>query len=306
MTLESLHVLLTYRCLSECSHCFVHSGPGQLGTFTFQELEGLLVQAATLEGLDTIWFEGGEPMLYFPLLLRGVELSREHGLESGIVTCGYFANTTNDGKEWLRPLIDAGLGNISISRDEIHGRGEAYTQASNLMDAASELGLPADCIAVSDPREASEEGGSGDEVGSPAMLKGRAAHELVDGLDTFPWRDFDECPFEDLEAPRRVHVDPYGNIHVCQGVLAGNVWEASLAQVVRDYSPQRHPVIGPLLKGGPRALVEAHFPGCEERFASACHACYVVRRALRPRFRLHLGPAQVYGEEPEPPPTQYS
>jgi hypothetical protein len=308
MPLEAVHVILTYNCHNECPHCFLHCGPNRPGTFTFLELEGLLEQAAAIEGVGMVYFEGGEPMMYFPLLERGVALATELGLETGIVTGGYFAVTAPDGERWLRRLKDAGLGAIDVSLDALHGTGEACTHARNLIDAARGLGLRTTVVSVSDPRGVEEELRSmlrPGEESSPALLRGRAAHDLVEGLGTHPVDQFTKCSSEDLEHPTRVHVDSYGNVHVCQGILAGNAWETSLARVVRAYDGRRHPIIGPLIEGGPAALSREHVPGSDAAYATECHACYEVRRTVRHAFKTCLGPAQVYGEEPEPPPTCY-
>ncbi len=37
MKLTGLHLLLTYRCDSECDHCFAWGGPGQEGTMTLAD-----------------------------------------------------------------------------------------------------------------------------------------------------------------------------------------------------------------------------------------------------------------------------
>jgi hypothetical protein len=308
MPLKSLHFILTYRCIYQCDHCFLHCGPHQAKTFTAHELEGLLAQAGALEGLDSVYFEGGEPMLYYPLLLRGVRTATELGLSSGIVTCGYYATDSQDGAMWLEPLKEAGLTSIDISLDELHGTGAAYTNARNLIEAAEGLGLAVGIISIADPRKSPEELEActcRGEVPSPSYIRGRAAHELVEGLDLRPIDGFVECSLEDLETPKRVHVDPYGNVHICQGILAGNVWETSLAQVVQGYQPHDHPVIGPLIKGGPAMLARETLTMTDLYFATECHACYEVRRRIRPEHPGALGPAEVYGEDAEPPPTSY-
>ena len=46
------------------------------------------------------------------------------------------------------------------------------------------------------------------------------------------WRQIARCPHEDLESPSRVHVDPYGNVHLCRGLLMGNIWERPLSALV--------------------------------------------------------------------------
>ena len=310
MPLRSVHIVLTYRCTYECDHCFLHCGPQQPGAMTLAEMEGLLEQAAIIEGVDTIYFEGGEPMLYYPLVQLGLERASKLGMKTGLVTCGYYATTVPDGEMWLRPLKAAGLSYLEVSMDRLHGVGEANANARNLADAGSILGLEVSVISVCDPREEECTELPPSRVGedaTPAMLRGRAAHELVDGLDVRHVSAFTECPFEELEAPTRLHVDPYGNVHICQGILAGNVWDSSLGQIVNSYEPHEHPVIGPLIEGGPEALAKTTGIGTGSHFASECHACYEIRRALRedPDYTRLLGPNQAYGEEPEPPPASY-
>jgi hypothetical protein len=310
MPLESVHIVLTYRCTYECDHCFLHCGPHQPGAMTWAEVEGLLEQAATIEGVRKVFFEGGEPMLYYPLVRKGIERASQLGLDSGMVTCGYFATTVPDGELWLRPLREAGLSSLEVSIDPLHGDGDVRVHGRNLVDAGRAMGLDVSVISICDPRDvecvAAPTPRTGEEP-SPAMLRGRAAHQLVDGLDVRRVEGFTECSSEELEKPTRLHVDPYGNVHICQGIIAGNVWESSLPQVVAAYEPREHPVLGPLIEGGPRALAERTGIGAGDSFASECHACYEIRRALRnvKGYRELLGPNQVYGEEPEAPPTSY-
>jgi hypothetical protein len=303
-------MVLTYRCTYECDHCFLHCGPQQPGAMTLAEMEGLLEQAAIIEGVGKAFFEGGEPMLYYPLVQKGLERAGGLGLSTGMVTCGYFATTVPDGEMWLRPLKAAGLRTLEVSMDRLHGEGDAHAHARNLADAGNNLGLEVSVISVCDPREAECREAplprTGEEP-TPAMLRGRAAHQLVEGLELQHMGALTECPFEELEAPTRVHVDPYGNVHICQGILVGNVWETSLAQIVNGYNPHEHPILGPLIEGGPDALATRTGVGQDGQYATECHACYEIRRILRaePEYRKFLGPNQVYGEEPEPPPTDY-
>ncbi len=310
MPLGSVHIVLTYRCTYECSHCFLHCGPSQPGSMTMNEMEGLLEQAAAIDGVERAYFEGGEPMLYYPLVHLGVQRATSLGLGTGIVTCGYYATTVPDGEMWLRPLKEAGLSSLEVSIDQLHGTGDACTHGRNLVDAGNLLGLDVSVISICDPREeecrAALMPRPGEEA-APAMLRGRAAHELVEGLELQHLDGFTECPHEELERPTRVHVDPYGNVHICQGILVGNVWESSLYQQVTGYDPHQHPILGPLIEGGPAALAKAHGVGTDGEYASECHACYEIRRALLdvPGLKRYLGPNQVYGEEPEPPPDCY-
>jgi hypothetical protein len=110
-----------------------------------------------------------------------------------------------------------------------------------------------------------------------------------------PWRQFTECPYEDLREPGRVHLDPFGNVHICQGILIGNILRTPLKQICETYDPASHPITGPLLEGGPAGLVRRYDLGHEDGYADACHLCDEARRALRARFPEILQPDQVYG-----------
>ncbi len=100
-------------------------------------------------------------------------------------------------------------------------------------------------------------------------------------------------------APERVHVDAYGNVQVCQGVSIGNLWQKPLDQLMAEYDPEKHPVCGPLVRGGPRALAEEYGVTLDGDFVDECHYCYEVRRSLIDRFSDELAPRQVYGFEDE-------
>jgi hypothetical protein len=128
------------------------------------------------------------------------------------------------------------------------------------------------------------------------MYRGRAAEELVARApEQRGWEDLTECPFEDLHEPGRVHVDPLGNLHLCQGISLGNLYRRPLREICEAYDPAAHPIAGPLLDGGPAALVERYGLPHEKRYADACHLCYEARRALRTRFPEILAPDQMYG-----------
>jgi hypothetical protein len=76
----------------------------------------------------------------------------------------------------------------------------------------------------------------------------------------------------------------------------GNLWQQPLSELVGSYDPESHPIIGPLLDGGPAALVERFDLPHEESYIDACHLCYLARDQLRSRFPEFLAPATVYGE----------
>ena len=179
---------------------------------------------------------------------------------------------------------------LAISDDRFHHGEHGESPALRARRAAERLGISAGAIAIPHPDE-----------GDGVRFRGRAADTLVGtlagGLPRRPAGEFTECPDEDLRDPDRVHVDAHLNVHLCQGLLMGNLREVPLARLLAEWQPDAHPVVGPLLRGGPAELARAHGFDTGPGFVSACHLCYRVRDALRDRYPSSLGPASVYGEE---------
>ena len=296
--LSGLHLLLTNQCPFECDHCFVWSGPFQSGTMTLDIVEHIIDQAEQLGTIDWIYFEGGEAFLYYPILLSGVRRAKQRGFSVGIVTNAYWANSDSDALEWLDPLAGS-VDDLSISSDSYHGSGEDYPNAETARAAARQLGIPVDFISIAEPEAANVDGAAGKlPPGQSAVLyRGRAAALLAPSVPARPWRDFTVCPWEDLRHPQRVHVDPFGNLHVCQGISIGNMLERPLAEILADFSPDEHPIVGPLLDGGPAEIVRRYGLEHEPGYADHCHLCYEARRALRTRFPETLTPDQMYGDQ---------
>ncbi len=295
--LTGIHILLTYTCLYECEHCFLYCGPGSPGTFSLADLENLLDQAAALGTVRTVFFEGGEAFLFYPLLVRGVELARERGFQAEALTNAYWAVHAEDTGLWLEPLIRAGLSGLGVSDDIYHYDQERPTPARAALDGAARLGLDASELRIEPPSVKVDESRNKGEpiVGGGVRFRGRAADELVKDLPRRDWREFTECPDEDLENPKRVHVDPWGEMHICQGVSMGNVFRDGLARVMETYRAADHPICGPLLRSGPAGLVEEYGLSCKGQYVDACHLCFRARQELRQRYPEHLCPAQVYG-----------
>ncbi len=296
MKLEGLHLLLTYQCNLECDHCFVWGSPWQTGTMTLENIRQILRQAEELGTVEWIYFEGGEPFLYYALLLRGVQEAAHMGFKVGIVSNGYWATDLEDATEWLRPLAGM-VQDLSISSDLYHWSAELSRLAENAAAAAEQLGIPIGIISIAQPETSNAASSFGQlPIGeSKVMYRGRAAEKLVINADQHAWKQFTECPYEDLRDPGRVHVDPLGNLHICQGISLGNLFRRSLRQIFETYDAESHPITGPLLEGGPAEVVRRFGLSHREAYADACHLCDDARRALRDQYREILLPDQMYG-----------
>ncbi len=296
MRLTGLHLLLTYRCTAECEHCFVWGSPRQSGTMTMATIRAILRQASEVESIERIYFEGGEPFLYYPVLAWGVRETAAAGFRVGIVTNGFWATSVEDALEWLDPFGGL-ISDLSISTDLYHYEVPVSSQARDAQAAAQRLDIPTGVISVAQP-EATDAVASEGQLPpgeSTVMFRGRAAEKLASGVPGSPWQRFEECPHEDLREPGRVHVDPFGNLHICQGIVVGNLLRAPLGEICAGYDPEAHPIVGPLLAGGPAELARRYALPVRESYADACHLCYEARRALRERFADILAPDQMYG-----------
>jgi MoaA/NifB/PqqE/SkfB family radical SAM enzyme len=297
--LTGVHLILTYKCTFECDHCFVYSSPRAQGVMDLVTVRSILKQSRDVGTVEWIYFEGGEPFLFYPTFLEGVRLAREMGFKVGVVSNSYWATSVEDALVALRPLVELGVEDLSVSDDAFHHEGEDESPAQHAVAAASQLGVEASSICIEKPY-AEAAPGEGQAQGAPvigggAMFKGRAVETLTEGLPRRPWRALDSCPHEDLEFPGRVHVDPYGHVHICQGVSMGNLFETSLAELVANHNAAAHPICGPLVAGGPARLVQEYGVEHEPEMIDECHLCFDARRKLIDRFPGQLAPPQVYG-----------
>ena len=149
--LTGIHFLLTLNCNFECEHCFLFSKPGAGGTFTIGRLKEALRDVSGLGTIEGVCFEGGEPTLYYPVMLEGIRLARELGFTAGIVTNAYWALSEEDAEVWLAPLAEAGLSKVSTSDDELHYGEEAGVRAARVLAAAERLGLGASVLSSGKP-----------------------------------------------------------------------------------------------------------------------------------------------------------
>jgi MoaA/NifB/PqqE/SkfB family radical SAM enzyme len=296
MTVTGLHLLLTYECNHECDHCFVFGGPQQSGTLTLQHIGEILDQAGDVGTIEWIYFEGGEPFLYYAALVEGVRKASSLGFRVGLVTNAYWATTLDDAVNCLQPFAGM-VRDLSVSSDSYHWSEKDSTQTRNAVAAAEILGIPVGLISIAEPEETHAAAASGQipEGESAVVFRGRAASKLAARAGLHDWRSFTECPFEDLREPGRVHIDPLGHIHICQGISLGNLFVKPLKDIFREYDADTHPITGILLEGGPAELARRTGIECRGGYADACHLCFETRKALRSIYPDVLAPDQMYG-----------
>ena len=300
MSLSGIHLLLTYRCDMECDHCFVWGSPNQTGVMTLRDVKQLLAQCVELKTVNYISIEGGEPFLYYPVMIEAVREAVSNGFHVEVLSNAYWATCFEDAVKWLRPLAESRNTELSVSSDLYHGEEWITEHARNAVLAAKKLGIPVEVLAIKYPKPSPKcpQKIGGAKVGLyELMFKGRAAVKLVD-LATVKksWKEFTECPYEKLDSPERVHIDPFGHVHVCQGICIGNAWKTPLPRIFENYKVAKNPIVKALIEGGPTALVERFGLPHKDVYADACHLCYEARLMLKERFPQILCPPQIYGE----------
>jgi len=299
VNLKGVHFLLTYKCNLECDHCFVWGSPKAEGAFTLEQIGSILAEAKKLGTVNYVSIEGGEPFLHYPIMVKTAREAVDLGFHVEILSNCYWATCPEDAVEWLRPLAEAKNVEVSLSSDLYHGESWESKEVRNAVKAAKTLNMKAGVIAVQFPNS---------EVPCPTeiegekvslwtlMYKGRAASKLTEKSDKKSWREFTKCPYEDFVNQSRVHVDPLGYVHVCQGISIGNAWSKSLSRIIEEFNPNENPILQPIIHGGPAALVERFGLPHEEAYADACHLCTAARCMLRNIYPDILLPDQMYGK----------
>ena len=299
LNLQGVHFLLTYKCGLECDHCFVWGSPKAQGAFTLERIRRILTEAKKLGTVNFVSAEGGEPFLYYPILVHLVREATSLGFHVEVLSNCYWANSVEDAVEWLLPIAKAESVEFSFSSDLYHGETWETEEVRNALKAANKLKIKAGVIVVKDPfaQVPCPNQIEGVKVNPwELMFRGRAASKLTERASKKPWREFTKCPYEDFVNQKRVHIDPFGFVHVCQGISIGNAFQKPLSKIIEEYDPSRNPILEPLIRGGPAALVEKFNLPHDHTYADACHLCFAARLTLRNRFPDILVPNQMYGE----------
>jgi hypothetical protein len=295
MELNGLHLLLTYQCTFECDHCFAWGSPWQSGTMTIENIRYILNQAIDAGFVEWIYFEGGEPFLYYQTMLAGVNEATRLGFKVGIVTNSYWATSDEDAFLCLEPLAGK-IQDLTISSDLFHFSEKISKQSQHVTKVANELKIPTGVICIEQPDvDGVSTIGQIPPESATIMYRGRAVEKLANKSSLYSTDLFIKCPHEKLDDPGRVHIDPFGNLHICQGISIGNIYTTSLSEICNSFNPKAHEIIGPLLDGGPVRLAKKYGVSVSSAYADACHLCYETRKKLRNRFRHTLLPDQMYG-----------
>jgi hypothetical protein len=126
------------------------------------------------------------------------------------------------------------------------------------------------------------------------MMVGRATERIPINEQFDDWQSSNTCPFKELDNPESIFIDPYGNTQICQGITIGNIWASPLKEIMDQRNIYSHPIYGPLIRNGPKGIIEEYDLSPLSGYIDACHLCYKTRQMLLDRFPEFLSPLQVY------------
>lgn len=300
--ISQLHILVTYICNKSCDHCFVFSSPeaDPIGTFSLNQLKKVIEEAKKIGTIEWIYFEGGEPFLFFSIMLDAILLAKKEKFKVGIVTNGYWATSEENARYFLQQLKEVEIDDLSVSDDCFHSFSPNDHPIIPIRKIGDELGVPINVLSLHASDKIPNENikiEKGEPItGGNIRVRGRAAEKLTKNLPIVASNLFTFCGHEELINPMRVHLDAYGNVHVCQGISIGNMWEKPLSDIILNYKALDHPIIAPLVKGGPLELAKKYQIPYQEKFIESCHMCYEIRKILRTYHPEYLQPNQIYND----------
>lgn len=311
-------LLFTYRCTIACKHCLFNCSPSKPSIHT--SLPDAMEYLHQLQATDrVIHIAGGEAMIFYSQMLEICRTAAKEGVAPHFIeTNASFATSNQVTRDRLLELRDAGVLGLLISADPYHQQfvppanyHRCFRTAVEVFGRWNVAGADLSIAQLNELRgiSADEEKLADYTLAHPSMLVGRAGDVLsayfqdrsVDDLLDPMWHGGQgriDCRQEfDPETMWEIHIDPYGNIQTCCGIIVGNAKETPLPELMASGFLGRSRVVDAVHSGGPRALLElAVSLGYQARpgYSQKCGLCWEVRQFLRPHFRQTIGPDEIY------------
>lgn len=295
-----LAIHLTYQCPLTCAHCCFSSDMYQKDALSADTIIQLIDEAVRLPTINAVGFTGGDPFLHPETLEAGLRHASDLGLETRVVTSGYWAINPDKAKARLRPLVDAGLDELCISYDESH---LAYVKEQSLLNAyrsAEHFGIKTTIYMSTDAGDRVDQRYVREKLGvlqpqdNPRLLiiesqvtsTGRAVEtaspEKRKSRAERPKTYLGPCP----SMLRQPAVTPTGDILPCcgtiplrEGLRIGSIHETSIDKAMNGAF--RNDLYKWIALEGPVAVLKAAtakttHPLCDGDFDGICHACDVL------------------------------
>lgn len=312
-------LLLTYRCTLACAHCLFNCSPRQPRRVPSVE-QGVRYLRMLRETDRAVHIAGGEAMMEYERMLAICREAAKWGAAPHFIeTNATWCTSRAVARQRLAELREAGVRGLLISADPYHLAQFPVDRYLRCYQAAVETFGPENVAAAAATREQLREMGrtGRDPQGladyvrrHPPNMVGRAGEVLAGLLPARPIADLAQDRMWHGESPGmccagefdagtmwEIHLDPYGNVQTCCGVIVGNADRTPLPELMAAGFGTGNPIVSALQEEGPVGLLRmAEARGYRrQRYVQKCHLCWQVRKFLRPHYPHLLGPDEIYG-----------
>ena len=120
------------QCNIRCGHCVAADASPGAAKMDFDRAQDIIQEMARCH-VTGISFTAGEPLLFFDDICKLIQLCRENGIYSRIVTNGYWAKTREHTDRIVSELMSNGLSQLRLSYSRWH---QQYISRENIVHAA--------------------------------------------------------------------------------------------------------------------------------------------------------------------------
>jgi hypothetical protein len=136
-----LGLMYSHTCNIACKHCGILSSPENKDTMRFEDAKRYIREAAEIPSIQKVNFTGGEPLLFQREHLEMLAMCKAFGLQTRIVTNGFWAKNLDRGLSLLSTLQEAGLRELNFSADKFHLEFMDPQILRNALECARQLGF---------------------------------------------------------------------------------------------------------------------------------------------------------------------
>ncbi|MBU4213726.1 MAG: radical SAM protein [Actinobacteria bacterium] len=288
--MTALGIVIDQKCNIRCEHCCFSSGPRSTQHMTDATVLDIVRQGVEDPKITTIALSGGEALLRRDLVLSCLQLAKQGGKSSSLVTNGHWGQSRKRALTVLRELKEAGLTSMKISYDDFHAQFIPPARVRNVLDANRSVRIPLS-VAAAVTRTSTADASLaalGDSLLGVSVTKfpvqpvgAGAAADPAAIIRTTRVDDEPRCPGFEVTYHFDGQVYPCCSPTVFDTTLAlGSIDELSVAEAVESLS--HNVLLGILRKRGFRWLLDF----CESRgidlgvteqaYVDACSICHAI------------------------------
>ncbi len=128
------------KCNIKCEHCVATEDTPDIKKMDHDKAKTLIVEMAQV-GVNGISFSAGEPFLYLNEITELVDLCKQLGIYTRIVTNSYWAKTSNSADTIVAGLQNSGLCQLRLSYSRWHQKNISKTSVLNAARSCQKIGL---------------------------------------------------------------------------------------------------------------------------------------------------------------------